>query len=329
MSARLRLAAEAGAVPFGVDAAVLVIGAPFGMDLVAFGSADITLVQDRMPDAAQWQGAGLRVVQQVPEVPFDAVLVCVPRAKDAARARIADAMSATRGPVLIDGQKTDGIEALLKDMRRRTDVQGVISKAHGKLFWLAGGAGFEDWTAHPHRIDGRWITVPGVFSAGQIDPGSALLAAEVPTNLSGIVADLGAGWGYLAGEVLARCPGIAQLHLVEAQGAALDCARQNVTDPRAGFHWADATTWAGASGLDAVIMNPPFHSGRAAEPDLGRAFIASAARLLRPGGRLFMVANRHLPYETTLHAQFSEVAEIGGTSKFKLLCAKLKARPKR
>ena len=33
-----------------------------------------------------------------------------------------------------------------------------------------------------------------------------------------------------------------------------------------------------------MIANPPFHQGRAAEPDLGAAFIAAAARILEPSG---------------------------------------------
>lgn len=329
MSARLRMAAESGVLPTASDASVLVIGAPYGLETSVFGAAQTVFVQDMMPDAAQWTQAGATVHSTVPDARFDAALVSLPRAKEAARDRIAQAMVCARSMVLVDGQKTDGIESLLKDVRRRTDVLGVVSKTHGKLFWCAPSPDFEDWRARPHLIDNRWHTVPGVFSAGQVDPGSALLAEVVPASLSGIVADLGAGWGYLSGRVLERCPAISKLHLVEAQGSALDCARQNVADPRASFHWADATTWAGVSGADTVVMNPPFHTGRAAEPDLGRAFIASAARILRPGGRLFMVANRHLPYETTLNETFAEVAEIGGTSKFKLLGAKLRSRAKR
>lgn len=329
MSARLHLAAQAGVLPSDAQAQVVLIGAPAGTDLSDFGDAALRIVQDRMPDAALWQQAGYRVESDLESAPCDVAYVCIPRAKDAARARIAEAMAIARGCVLIDGQKTDGIEALLKDVRRRTDVLGVVSKAHGKLFWCAPSAAFEDWRAKPGLVAGRWHTVPGVFSAGQVDPGSALLAAQLPVQLSGRIADLGAGWGYLAGELLTRCAGVSQVHLVEAQGAALECARRNVSDPRAVFHWADATRWTAERALDAVVMNPPFHTGRAAEPDLGRAFIANAAQVLKPGGRLYMVANRHLPYEAALNVHFTDLAEFGGTSKFKLLCAKRTSRAKR
>ena len=73
-------------------------------------------------------------------------------------------------------------------------------------------------------------------------------------------------------------------------------------------------------------MNPPFHTGRAAEPALGQAFIANAARLLKPAGQLWLVANRHLPYETPLNEAFASLTEVAGDNRFKILHA---ARPRR
>ena len=71
-------------------------------------------------------------------------------------------------------------------------------------------------------------------------------------------------------------------------------------------------------------MNPPFHQGRAAEPQIGQAFVSAAARILSPSGGLWMVANRHLPYEAELKTRFVQVTEIGGDARFKLFHA---ARP--
>ena len=73
--------------------------------------------------------------------------------------------------------------------------------------------------------------------------------------------------------------------------------------------------------LDAVVMNPPFHVGRKADPALGRAFIAAARRVLKPSGALWLVANRHLPYETALEAHFRNSDEIAGDGRFKILHA--------
>jgi 16S rRNA (guanine1207-N2)-methyltransferase len=143
--------------------------------------------------------------------------------------------------------------------------------------------------------------------------------------MKGHVVDLGAGWGYLARAVLTR-EGVAAVDLVEAEALALDCARRNVTDPRARFHWADALTFRPDRPADAVVCNPPFHAARAADPALGAAFIRAAAAMLSPAGTLWLVANRHLPYAPVLSESFREVEEIGGDGAFRLTRA---ARPVR
>ena len=78
-----------------------------------------------------------------------------------------------------------------------------------------------------------------------------------------------------------------------------------MSDSRAHFHWADAVAWTADEPIDTVVMNPPFHTSRSADPALGQGFITSAARNLTRNGNLWMVANRHLPYEATLSEMFA------------------------
>ena len=237
------------------------------------------------------------------------------------------ARSVTKGALWIDGQKTDGIESMLKDLKKRGEVGNVVVKAHGKLFSVE-NAEVADWVARPQTIPresgGVFQTAPGVFSADGIDPGSQALAAALPVDLKGYVIDLGAGWGYLADSILAS-EKVTRLDLVEADHAALEAARLNVQDPRANFHWADALTFT-AEPADHVVMNPPFHIGRAADPSLGQGFIQAAARLLKPRGRLWLVANRHLPYERTLESAFREVRTLSETKGYKITEAAMPRR---
>lgn len=264
-----------------------------------------------------------------PEGPYSAALVFVPRAKSLARALIARAAVCTAGElVIVDGQKSDGVESLLKAVRARVAPESVLSKGHGKLFWLKPGEVFVDWLETPTEVAPGMITLPGVFSADGPDPASRLLLESLPQALGAQVADLGAGWGYVASALLSRAD-IVQCHLVEADSRALDCARRNVVDSRARFHWADAMEWHAPELLDTVVMNPPFHTGRAGAPDLGRAFIAAAARNLKPRGSLWMVANRHLPYEADLDRCFARWHEVGGDGRFKILAAEHPSRLKR
>ena len=157
---------------------------------------------------------------------------------------------------------------------------------------------------------------PGVFSWDRIDPGSALLASSLPP-LAGRGADFGCGLGYLARTVLAS-PGVSRLSLIDIDRRAVEAARHNVDDTRAELLWADIRR-AELGDLDFVVMNPPFHDGGGEDRALGQAFIQRAAAALRKDGVLWLVANRHLPYEAVLKDAFARVtsnAEQGGYKVF-------------
>src|SRR3546814_16250392 len=75
-----------------------------------------------------------------------------------------------------------------------------------------------------------------------------------------------------------------------------------------------------SSDLDVIVTNPPFHAqGNAARPDIGRRFIAVAAEVLKPGGRLWLVPNRHLPYESVLDASFGSARLVAQRDGFKVV----------
>jgi len=324
-SARLEMALESGLFRVPAEGRVAVIRPRIGDDLAGLPKDRVTVVTGFRPDHDWFAGRGYTVAAQA-EGPFAAAVVCLPRSRAQGRALIAQAAALVQkgGPVAVDGQKTDGIDAVLKELRGRVALSEALSKAHGKIAVFPAGAGLEDWADRPAEMDG-FRTVAGVFSADGIDRGSALLVAALPAEMKGKVADLGAGWGYLSRAVLER-EGVKECHLVEAEADALDCARANVMDGRAVFHWADATTLRLPKLMEHVVMNPPFHAGRDADPALGLAFIGAAARALAPDGTLWLVANRHLPYDRALGALFREVQEIGGDAAFRVIRAAFPVR---
>jgi len=324
---RLTLAVDSGLVTLPDAGQIAVFGARSDSDLSALPQDRCHLVQGFKPDHDALATAGWQVSPDIPDTAALAV-VFLPRAKAQARDTLARAAALCTGALVVDGAKTDGIDSIFKDLRKRGTTSAALSKSHGKLFTLAPGADLSDWLASASQIDGQFITAPGVFSADAVDPASKLLADSLPASLKGHIVDLGAGWGYLASRLSDRAA-ITRLDLVEADHAALTCARQNITDPRAHFHWADATTWKAPARIDHVVMNPPFHTSRTADPALGRAFIAAAARMLAPSGTLWLVANRHLPYESALSASFGETREIAGDNRFKILAASRPARQRR
>lgn len=285
----------------------------------------LIVITPHAPDFTAFAAQGY-TCRQTAEGRFAAAVVCLPRGRAEGRDLIAAACTVTDGPVIVDGQKYDGVDAVLRELRGHVELSEAIAKGHGKIAWFnAPDATFDDWRAVAGDCTddaGRvYRTQPGVFSADGVDPASALLAQALPAGLKGVAADFGAGWGYLSAQLLARAPGLSAVHLFESDARALECARQNLTDPRAQFHWADVTAALPKLALDVVIMNPPFHAGREARPQLGAAFIKAAAAMLKPSGQLWLVANRHLPYEATLAAAFRKLEELPGAPGFKLYYA--------
>jgi 16S rRNA (guanine1207-N2)-methyltransferase len=323
MTLRLAHALETGALTLP-PGRIAVFAPPAGTDLSALGSVQV--VTGFRPDHDHFAERGYDCVR-LPTGAFAAALVIAPRARPAARGLVARAAALVpAGLLVVEGSKTDGIDALIREIRGVAGAGTVLPKAHGKVAWWSAPPAFPGWAeaAAPRRT-GDWLTVPGAFSSDGPDPGSVALAAALPP-LKGRVADIGAGWGFLSAQVLAQSPAVTEMHLVEADADALDCARENVTDLRARFHWADALRPMPGAPFDAIVMNPPFHRGRAADPGLGRRFLQAAAASLTPGGTLWLVANRHLPYETALTEAFVEVEDRTGTPAFKIIRA---YRPRR
>ncbi|PZR00788.1 MAG: MFS transporter [Cereibacter sphaeroides] len=324
-SARLSLALDSGAIVLPPTGQITVFRPHEGDDLSALPKDRVTVVQGFRPDHDAFAAMGYRLAVQS-QGQATAALICLPRSRGEGRALVAEAAAhvVPGGLVIVDGQKTDGIDSMARDIRARKEISLPLAKAHGRIFAFPAGPGFEGWAAHPVEVDG-FTTMPGMFSADGPDRGSILLAQVLPAKLSARVVDLGAGWGYLSRAILAR-DGVKRLDLVEAEAAALDCARINISDPRAHFHWADALSFRPEGAVDTVVMNPPFHVARAADPGLGVRFIAAAASMLHQGGVLWMVANRHLPYGSVLAEAFRDVEEVGGDGAFRLVRA---ARPLR
>jgi 16S rRNA (guanine1207-N2)-methyltransferase len=320
---RISLAIDSGQLTLP-EGNVIAIGFRADDDLSAFAKDTTTFVQPFFPDYTALERRGYNVVT-APEGTASVAVVSVPRAKLLAREWIADACRvAPAGLVIVDGQKTDGVESVLKEIKKRVPILGSMSKAHGRLFWFQ-AVDFSDWAQAMAPNKDSFQTLAGVFSADGIDPASKLLADTLSPKVKGVVADLGAGWGYLSARLLER-DSITKVHLIEADKRALDCARQNINDDRAAFHWGDGPTHQLPERVDFVVMNPPFHNDRKADPEIGKRFILAAARLLKPSGQLLLVANRHLPYETILSDRFAHVLEGAGDSRFKTFVA---SKPRR
>lgn len=327
-----------GLLDWPAEGGVLFLRARDGAALREAPRPGLVCEQEFKPAADALARAGLTTVDLEsldPARRYALVLVLPPRQRQEARALLAQAVArcVPGGRVLAASRNDEGARTGEDDLARLTGPVGHSSKRKCRVFWTAPLQGpadpalWHEWMAldAPQAIlDGRFLSRPGVFAWDRIDTASALLATHLPADLSGHAADLGAGYGYLSTELLARCPQITAVDLYEAQSRALALARLNLkhTAVPLAFHWHDVT--AGLLGrYDTIISNPPFHAGGGEDrPDIGRRFIAVAAQSLEKNGSFWMVANRHLPYERELEQCFAEVRSVAQQGAFKVIEAR-------
>ena len=217
--ARLQLALDSGAWVLPAKGDIAVYRPRIGDDLSALPQARVVVLTGFKPDHDHFAALDYRVALTGQCV---TALVCLPRAKAEAHAMLAEAaLALVPGAVMaIDGQKTDGVEAVLKDCRALGLVLGEAqSKSHGRICTCPADGRLLGWAAQDLVVEG-FVTRPGVFSADGPDRGSVMLATALPRDLPARVGDLGAGWGYLSRAILQR-PGVQHLKVEDGPGRPL------------------------------------------------------------------------------------------------------------
>ncbi|MFL5807493.1 MAG: methyltransferase [Roseiflexaceae bacterium] len=236
------------------------------------------------------------------------------------------------GRLYVAGAKAQGIGAIKARLAEIFGAAGTLGYRKGVHVVAATRPEHlaEAETAPPETID---VTVrghafclalrEGVFARGGLDDGTRMLLDAIEAQPDDRVLDLGCGGG-IVGMLLARLAPQGHATLVDSDTAAVALARENLRANQIG----NATVCAG-DGLDAlpgatfdlIATNPPFHLGRRQTIDIAYRFIAAAAGALRPGGRLYVVANRFLPYERAMLDVFGDLREIAGDRRYKVLLA--------
>ncbi len=272
---------------------------------------------------------GSVALETLPDAETQSLVMLAPPGTAERRYAVAQALRALKpgGRLTVLALKDKGGSRLRKELEAFGCAVAETAKHHNRICVVArptSPAGLDEAIAAgaPRLLEdqGLW-TQPGVFSWDRIDPGTALLTAGLPA-LAGAGADFGCGIGVLGRAVLAS-PKVTRLSLIDVDRRAVEAARRNVTDPRADIQWADART-ADLADLKFVVMNPPFHDGGAEDKALGQAFIRAAHAALGKGGVLWMVANRHLPYEAVLTELFKAVTPRADKGGFKVFEARKK-----
>lgn len=267
---------------------------------------------------------GATALECVAEGSVDEIMIYAPPGVLERRYTLALALKALKPGGRLDAMapKDKGGSRLKKELEAFGAKVGERAKAHHRRCVVIKGDGLTGLDAAiaagaPRLVPGleAW-SQPGVFAWDRIDPGSALLAQTLPP-LKGAGADLGCGYGALA-TVALRSPAVTALRLYDLDRRAVEMARKNVEDGRVTIEQADVRTLPTDGDLDFIVTNPPFHDGGAEDKRLGQTFIRQAAGMLKKGGTLWLVANRHLPYEAELNEAFKRVRMVADTGGYKV-----------
>jgi 23S rRNA (guanine1835-N2)-methyltransferase len=171
------------------------------------------------------------------------------------------------------------------------------------------------------------VAYPNVFSRGKLDRGTRMLLAHLPSVARGArVVDLGCGDGVI-GLAMAKNQPQCILDFIDESHMAVASARENwsgnhMNPEHAHFIASDGLYDAEPSSVDLVLCNPPFHQGQAMGDHLAWRMFMQAKRVLRPGGELRIVGNRHLHYHEKLNRLFSNCTLVASDPKFVVLSAR-------
>jgi len=140
------------------------------------------------------------------------------------------------------------------------------------------------------------VTVPGLFSPGELDHGTRLLLETSTVADGDRVLDLACGYGPVG--VYAATVADTEAVLTDDDARATQCARGSLeaSSVDAAVVTGDGTSGVADRRFDRILCNPPTHAGRGVLTDL----FSGAGEVLAPGGRLSVVHHSRLDLDDLL-----------------------------
>ncbi|WP_166363934.1 class I SAM-dependent methyltransferase [Pseudomonas akapageensis] len=270
-------------------------------------AGDQTALEARFAGRSQF---GVSVTEQ----PFEAAVLFLPKSRELANYLLNALASRLAGRELyLVGEKRGGIEGAAKQLHAFGKPRKLDSARHCQLWQVVvetPPAAVElESLAQRYSLplaEGplEIVSLPGVFSHGRLDRGTALLLEHLDKLPEGHVLDFGCGAGVLGAAIKRRYP---QSHLtlldVDAFAAAssrLTLAANGLTGEVICGDGIDAAP----RGLNAILSNPPFHTGVHTDYQASETMLRKAAEHLIKGGELRLVANSFLRYQPLIEERF-------------------------
>lgn len=290
---------------------------------------------------------------------YDHILLFMPKAKEQARYLIAQFLPLLKagGCFWLVGENNGGIKSADKLVKAAADDQWPeggwnLSKADKakkstllKLQLSADSAQPEatafdatPWELHwqlptdrgfdPALNSLQLTSLPGVFSHGRLDEGTALMLANMPRIKPSKVRnrrvlDMGCGTGVIGLSLLSLHPEL-EVTFCDVNAMALEATRRSLAHNQMQGEVVASDMWSEVTErFDLIISNPPFHTGQNTDYELAERFIRQAKKHLKRSGELRIVANRFLKYPDIIEATFGHCERIAETGRFCIWSAKI------
>jgi 16S rRNA (guanine1207-N2)-methyltransferase len=280
---------------------------------------------------------------------FDTVIVFLPKSDAEIEMVLAWASECLGkdGKLILIGQNNAGIKSAKKTLEKFIGPVTFSDAARHSAFYVAHKTiklkkfNLDDYwqsyevalspqvsrlTAHVFSV----FSLPGTFSHGHLDEGTALLLGTLDAPLEAKhILDWGCGAGAI-GAVLASLHPAATVDMVDSNALAIASAQKTITENKlthckvfASDIFSDITDT-----YDYMVANPPFHKGHDTYYADVEQFLREAKNHLHENGRLRVVANMFLRYDEPLEQQFGYVKTLIKTNKYKVLEAvKVPSKP--
>lgn len=253
------------------------------------------------------------------------------RALQAELLQAAAAVLTPGGKLVYVGAKNEGVKGATDEARRIFGSAGIVSRKGGYHAGVAVNrhevapfptVEFRSYAISVAGSPTELVSCVGVFADDRLDAGAAALIRGMDIRSGAQVLDLGCGTGLVGLTALRRGAAV-----VATDVSARAVASAHRTLAANGFPAAPVELCFGASAvpdetMDTVVTNPPFHRGHDISFDVAELFVAEAARVLRTGGELFLVANAFLDYTHWLQAHFRSVQVAWADARFRVWCAR-------
>lgn len=227
--------------------------------------------------------------------------------------------------ILIIGENRCGVRSVEKILAPYGEIAKIDSARRCGLyhFCLKHSVNFifeKYWKAYQHmKLNGLTIySLPGVFSANELDVGTDLLLSTLEQTIRGDVLDMGCGAGVIGAYIKQHNPKV-HITMTDIHATALASAKRTLVENKLDGEVVASDIFSHITGkFDLIISNPPFHDGIDTAYRVVTELIGQAKWHLKQGGELRIVANAFLPYPDLLDQHFGSHQVLAKTNKFKV-----------